>query len=1326
MARRPDPEASAGPGPADQDRDEILGEAIETYLELVEGGCAPNPEEFAARYPELQADLEAALEGLSLVRGLVGSGGPGHRLESGRRIAGYKIVGELGRGGMGIVYEAVHVDLDRPVALKILGGHAAPDSTSRRRFLNEARTAAGLHHTHIVPVFDVGQVGGLCYYAMQRIEGSGLDRVLKHLRRDRSTAAGTGSSLFNGTGASRAALLWSKVASRWPRSNSKSGDSDSTLRLPPPLSLSKGPGSPPGELGTDPRSGVVAPLALARPLDVSASALNRRGAEGSGLAGFERVDQRADEAPPFVPPRGSAYYRWVAEVGRMAAEALAFAHLRGIIHRDVKPSNLLIDARGNVWMTDFGLARRLADPGLTHHEGMLGTPRYMSPEQARTGPIDGRTDVYSLGATLYELLTLRPPYDGKSTAELVDQIRDREPIAPRSIDPKVPRDLETIVLKALAKRPSDRYASAQELADDLVRFLRFEPVRARRISVAGRLWRVARRHPAVSLVSTAAAVTVLTVVAVAYHRVVRERDDAVSQRQQKETELRLRTVAEAKERAARAAQALSEASAVRFSSITNRRARGLNLLKMAATLDSDPGLQSKLRDEALEFLVLRDVEERLGFATEHARAITFGPGGERLAALSLTDEGEEVVSLWDVESRQPLETQRLRPEGVSGTPGDSLIVPPAPGKAAGRGPGRGGMGLALAGSRLIVRLPAAQGFRLLDVGTGAPLCDVSTEGRQVTTIAAAPRDTHFVTVEAASPIRPRTANAPPGPPPATDEFKVRLWDAQTDEDKPFAPPRLIATLESWRPAPGTYPIVAVSPDGRTVATAKARTETTISLWSTEDGTALEPIEPQTELTALAIGSHGQLAAMGNGAIRLWDLDAPRTAPTSLNTERSSLTQLRFSPNGNLLAAAGSRIADVELWDTAAHALVAVLPTPDGVSDLAFAPDGRTLAATSRNAETTVWNLVEPEARTQFSGLDPFTISIAFRADGLMAVASPANRVQYWRPGRCVGTSPSADDARDASKEKEPPRASASPLNRFDRPLALGFDDQGRLLALESMGFTMGLRIWSNPMKSSLSTRMRVPLSSPPSPRFFAGAIMTRSADGRTFLLARQQRILIWRSAEPDITPLLKPPASVLPYDTEISTDALADFTGDTNPADFLTWSALALAPDGKRLYLVDNGGDTRAWSLDLDSDEVRQQVWDLPGAAVNLALSPDGQTLALSLRTGGVALVDARTGSITARLRAPIGESESQIRTLAFAPDSRSLATGTTQGQIQIWSLADTAAPLLRLPGRRGLVTALTYDSTGRYLAAGSIDKLIDVWDLQRIHSALGQLGLDW
>ncbi len=261
------------------DRDEQLGEAIEAYLAEAEEGAAPDPEVFAARYPDLSGDLLEALEGLALVRGLVGdASGPGRALEAGRRVAGYRIVRELGRGGMGVVYEAVHVDLDRPVALKVLGSHAAPDSTGRRRFLNEAKTAAGLHHTHIVPVFDVGQVGGLCYYAMQRIEGCGLDRVLKTLRKDRSVAAGSGSHRTN------------------PRN---------------PIIQDDDPESGLSSLGAE---------TISWRSDGSVSRKSRL---------HPRPGATDDVEPPFVPPKGSAYYRWVAAVGRQAAEALAHAHRRG-------------------------------------------------------------------------------------------------------------------------------------------------------------------------------------------------------------------------------------------------------------------------------------------------------------------------------------------------------------------------------------------------------------------------------------------------------------------------------------------------------------------------------------------------------------------------------------------------------------------------------------------------------------------------------------------------------------------------------------------------------------------------------------------------------------------------------------------------------------------------------------------------------------------------------------------------------------------------------------------------------------------------------------
>ena len=193
-----------------------------------------------------------------------------------------------------------------------------------------------------------------------------------------------------------------------------------------------------------------------------------------------------------------------------AAEALEYAHQQGIIHRDIKPANLLIDARGNLWVTDFGLAHFHDAPGLTHTGDVLGTIRYMSPEQAagQRVVLDHRTDIYSFGATFYELLTLQPIFPGRTRQALLADVLNHEPRPPRAIDRRIPAELETITLKASSKNPADRYASAQELADDLARFLRDEPIRARRPSLVEQVRKWSRRHP--SLLGAAVLIMFLT------------------------------------------------------------------------------------------------------------------------------------------------------------------------------------------------------------------------------------------------------------------------------------------------------------------------------------------------------------------------------------------------------------------------------------------------------------------------------------------------------------------------------------------------------------------------------------------------------------------------------------------------------------------------------------------------------------------------------------------------------------------------------------------------------------------------------------------------
>jgi len=1354
------------------DRDERLGEAIEAYLALGEEGRAPDPEQFAARYSDLGDDLRDALEGLALVQGLVGDPhGPGRGLESGRRIAGYRIVRELGRGGMGIVYEAVHVGLDRPVALKVLGSHATPDSNGRRRFLNEARTAAGLHHTHIVPVFDVGQVGGLCYYAMQRIEGAGLDRVLRHLRHDRSIAAGSSLGLGQGQ------------AGMTP--TSKRTRSLGRLAATPLPGL-----QPPATKATEP---APAPAPLPAPfapglLDDTAS-WHHLGEHHVQDGALGQPRREADDAPPpFNPPRGSAYYRWVAEIGRQAAEALAHAHHRGIVHRDIKPSNLLVDARGIVWVADFGLARRLADPSQTQHDSLLGTPRYMSPEQARIGPIDGRSDVYSLGATLYELLTLRPPFEGRTAAELVEQISGREPVPPHCYDPRIPRDLETILLKTLAKRPADRYATATDLADDLKRFLNHEPVRARRISPLGRFWRFTRRHPSQTIVSATAAATVLAVLTVAYVQMMQKRDEAIQA--SAKTQLALKRTEEANRAYKGTLRELlaSRAEGVLHSNLPNRRVQGLDLLQQAAKLGPDPALTLRLRDSAVEFLRLADVEARPGFATGATRGLVFAAEGTRLAAI---DEDGEELSLWDVEGRQLLARPRLRaprpanPDASSG--GFNRRGP-------GSGPFSGGPFIAAVGPGLASILPNGRGLRLFDAVTGEFVRDLRTPDRFIRALYASAGGDRLVTIEqipppgqgrggrgtATSALPPGSAPGPapdPSPGPETgprSEYLVNLWDPERWAPESVGQP--IATLARWEvPSRSTamfsFPLVAIAPDGAVVATSLSRTST-VAFWSAADGDSLGEIETTGEVRALALGPDNLMATAGGGIIQLWDT-ASETSLGQLTPHQSDTRILRFHPRGTLLAAVGPG-SEIELWDPASHGLVAVLSTDEtdqpeparDIKDVTFSPDGRALVASAHGSTSPAWAIVDPVARAQLSGFDAQPVSLTMRSDGLLAVGSNRGAIWFWQTGRSANTlqqargnirAASATPATNTTTTATPNAAAGA------RPTSLAFDDRGRLLVLDADA----LQCWGQPPGNTEAFRISLPALSVPSGRlsqlFNRPSSMARTPDGRMLFLARQAQILAWHASEPDqlrtlTLPSLPPPPTSdrerrrgEPGDPEREGRSPGDPEREGRPPRdpererlswSLSWQRMALAPDGTRLYLVDNWN--RVHALALDEDRARWLDWSLDIRARTLALSPDGRTLAIADRSrptnspdgrplatdrgqpGSVALIDTSRGIETARLLPATNEDEGQISSLAFAPSGRDLAAGTQQGLIDVWSLDHPAAPRIHLPGHRGSVNALAFDPQGRYLASGGYDRTVAVWDLGIIRDELRRLGLGW
>jgi serine/threonine protein kinase len=406
--------------------------AMREYQAAADAGRRPSRRDFLARYPDVADELADCLDGLDFVHSaaprLVGtdappsgrSGGP-EALAPEQPLGDFRLVREVGRGGMGVVYEAVQLSLGRRVALKVLPFAATLDPRQLHRFKTEATAAAQLHHGNIVPVFAVGEDRGVHYYAMQYIEGQTLAALLAELRGSSNSERGT-----------RSAERKIVDALRAPSSEFRVGET-----------------------------------------------------VAAGAASITTQHSRDTRT----------YFRSIAQLGVQAAEALEHAHQLGVIHRDVKPANLLLDHRGHLWVTDFGLARIQADAGVSVTGDVVGTLRYMSPEQAAGKPIvDQRTDVYSLGATLYELLTLRPVFDGRNRQEFTRHILEDDPAPPRSHNAAIPADLETIVLKALAKSPEERYATAQGLADDLRRYLEDRPIEARRPTLVDKAAKWSRRH----------------------------------------------------------------------------------------------------------------------------------------------------------------------------------------------------------------------------------------------------------------------------------------------------------------------------------------------------------------------------------------------------------------------------------------------------------------------------------------------------------------------------------------------------------------------------------------------------------------------------------------------------------------------------------------------------------------------------------------------------------------------------------------------------------------------------------------------------------------
>ncbi len=820
-------------------------------------------------------------------------------------------------------------------------------------------------------------------------------------------------------------------------------------------------------------------------------------------------------------------------------------------------------------------------------------------------------------------------------------------------------------------------------------------------------------------------------------------------------------------------------------------------------LEPEPELRPQLRDEAVKFLVLRDVETRPELAASRASGLVFGRGGHRLGLLS--DDNEE-LAFWNVEHNQRLATFSLRggpgnarglneligSESLSGDRGE-------PGSGAGSSsgsystPGRAGVTtganaaapsatarhfhyprVALAGHNVAVLMPDDSGVRLIDPLSGAPFRSLPRRGSSVIGVLGDPGGQRLLTIEMVSDdtiSAELDGLADWDPSEFHGRYQVNLWDPDR-LDAPIRELNWLPNLRDQRPgspgppprssggsgsgpqsaSPSIWPLVAISPDGKTVAVAP-RGGTWVRIFSGEDGMPRQRrsafIPNQPTLSAIALGPNSMLATAGRGTVRIYDLDNP-ALPRDLPPTQTYTWLMRFNPQGSLLALAG--LGQIELWDPVARSLVNQLPNSEQASDVTFSPDGRSLAAVGRSGATLIWTVIDSAMRTQLSGFDARPSSLAFSADGMLAGGTSDGAVWFWRHGRCpeITMPQSQQQPLAARSETEPgggrlpspgrgrggqpdrggrPSRGGEPGPASDRPLSLAFDVQDRLVAHNSQG----LRVWpAGPISAQSTPIVELPLPG------VGGALnltpIARTPDGQTMVLVRSSAVLLWHAEKPEELIAVTPPQHSGPDPAPGTTNAARRTASASAETPALRIRTAQLAPQGDRIYLIDQPGLLHAWAIDsiVDGAQARVQArdldWSLPmsDGASSLALRHDGKVLAVGDRAGTVTLLATDRPRVLERIKPLTGEVESLVIALAFSPNGQDLAIGSQLGTISIWSVVQPTKPRLRLrlPGHRGLVSNLAFDPRGQRLATATFDPLVEVWDLELIEQELARLGL--
>lgn len=945
-----------------------FGHIADEFVEAFRQGKRPSIEAFAQRFPQYANEIREMLPALMLMEKAKSAD---DALSEGGKAASpavvppllqlgdFQILREVGRGGMGVVYDAEQISLGRHVALKVLTSQLLRDDKQRRRFEREAKAAARLHHTNIVPVFGTGEHDGTPYYVMQFIHGTGLDVIIKELAR-------------MAPGAKSSAGLVSIAPSTH---HDASVIADSMLTGAYSLATEAAPRragaepAAPSAFDVSSRSGSAVRLSDASGVSSSVSLPGQSAASSGGKA------------------RRLTYWQSVARVGVQVADALEYAHRQGIVHRDVKPSNLLLDLAGTVWVTDFGVAKADGGENLTHTGDILGTLRYMPPE-AFDGKADARGDIYALGLTLYELLALRPAFNERDRNKLIKLVTTGEPEPVGRVRKGVPRDLQTIVHKAIDRDPARRYQTAGALESDLQRFLNDEPIEARQISTTERLIRWCRRNPALAglLAAVALLLSGVTIVSTgaAFH-IAAARDEARQNAQdadgarQREAVQRKRAEEQAEEGRRRLVrfQVDSGAQLVAQGDLLGALPRFAEALR----LDADDAARAETQRLRLAATLRRSPRLVALWAAEAGwgRA-AFDPAGRWVASANLAvpmppfpltaPPGKGVLRIWDVA------TSRLVVEVAHEAPLTDFTFSPD--------------------GRRIATASKDGTARVWDVETGAPLTPplvhkqpvnkvaFSADGRQLVSAGDDrtariwdARGIQLHILELSGPVRSASFSADGKRLVTQSGGWVSVWDTATGKE----------VMKPCLADVGSIGDVQFSADGRRLLTVGGHLAT--RAWDIETRQLVSQARQRTlEAPAVWLSADRRRAVSAgfDYPAQVWDPFTGEAITPPLPHIRNVLAAA-FTPQSDRVVTAG-RDGAVRVWEAATGVIVAgPLWHASMVTSAAFSPDGRLVLTRDGDGLVRVWDLAAVAGPASPWRADSYSWSVQVSANEHWAVTS---------------------------------------------------------------------------------------------------------------------------------------------------------------------------------------------------------------------------------------------------------------------------------------------------------------------------------------------------